>query len=179
MKKLLFLIAILSFSPLFGQNVVVIPATHQGVPLGVVPENTVATIFKNDSIYCFSSIAQFELKRAIAFPADTLARAKQELIVKIKASRSFGQELIDDFTAENTLLGIAKAKPATAAALITATDPVMKALSSGSLHIAISAIKALPQNAFDGLYLTAERALIFRRKIEAYLGLPLSNNYND
>lgn len=103
---------------------------------------------------------------------------KENIRLRVKASIIFGKQLIEDFTVENTMLGIAQSEPSVAASLMINTEAIMKALETGSLYVAIAGIKALPVEAFDGIYLTAARALDFRNKIHVFLNLPTVQTYN-
>ena len=89
-------------------------------------------------------------------------------------ARSFGQSLIDEFAAENILLGI------TASGL---TNQVRKALGettmcllTGSLYDAIYEAKAIPQGSWDGTYISEARIISFVNRIETYLGVPLTTD---
>jgi hypothetical protein len=87
-------------------------------------------------------------------------------------ARTFGQLLIDEFAAQNILLGI------TASGL---TNQVRKALGettmcllTGSLYDAIHEAKAIPQSSWDGTFINEARIIYFINRIESYLGIPLT-----
>lgn len=102
-----------------------------------------------------------------------LEQAKQ----KVEEAKVFGKKISDDFIAENLLLGITQ---------LGLTNHVRKtlqevkdALETGSIYDAITEIKNLNSEDFDETILTENRILLFRRKIEQWLGVPYAVNWND
>lgn len=92
----------------------------------------------------------------------------------VASAMSFGSALVEDFAAENVLLGIT-ADGMTGAVLDNMAS-VMNALKSGSLYEAIVRIKAMPAESKDAKYITDSRLLEAVNKLEAFLGLPLSSS---
>jgi hypothetical protein len=97
--------------------------------------------------------------------------ALKNAVSGLKASRTFGVELVDAFAVENVALGIDATNSDN---VLNKMDKVLQALQSGYLETAIRKTKQLNQNEFDGVYLSAPRLLGYVNKIEAYLGLPIS-----
>jgi hypothetical protein len=87
-------------------------------------------------------------------------------------ARTFGQLLIDDFAAENILLGITQAG-LTNQVRKTLTEATL-CLITGSLYDAIAEARLIPENEKDGTFINNVRLLSFINRIEKYLGLPLS-----
>ena len=85
-----------------------------------------------------------------------------------------GQELIVTFAAENISLGITQAGMTTQVRAVTAD--VVSALSTGSLHDAVTAARAIPPASYDATFVTAARLLSFINKIEDYFGMPRSTS---
>ena len=115
--------------------------------------------------------ADIQLADVSFVDSDPLEYIKSNILVP---ARSFGESLINDFAAENILLGI------TSSGL---TNHVRKTLSettdcllTGSLYDAIYEAKAIPAEKKDAVFITNARILGFVNKIEAYLGMPLSNS---
>lgn len=90
---------------------------------------------------------------------------------------NFGNQIIFDFTVENVLLGITQLGLTTHVRKVT--TEIITALTTGSLYDAIVEVKALHPDDLDSDILTPARLLKFRNKLEAYLGLPLSENWDD
>lgn len=89
----------------------------------------------------------------------------------------FGAALMKDFVEENIKLGITRLK---------LTNHVRKTLfevkdaaETGSLYDAIKEISILNPVNFDSIILTPTRILAVRNKIESFLGIQLSTNWND
>ena len=89
-------------------------------------------------------------------------------------SPAIAQGLIisEAFTAENIAMGITQAGKTDD--LLTACERVFYCLQAGSLYSAIAAAKSIPAELKDATFLTNARLLIMVNKLEAYLGLPLS-----
>lgn len=100
----------------------------------------------------------------------------QKAVVKaqVAAAIEFGRRMIEDFATENVMMGIT-ADNKTEEVLDIAT-PMMNALQSGSLTVAIKRAKAIPEQDYDVKYITAARLLSYVNKMEAFMGLPLSNS---
>jgi hypothetical protein len=87
-------------------------------------------------------------------------------------ARAFGNEIIDDFAAENIVLGITQAGLTNH--VRKTCKEVTDALRSGSLYDALHEVRQIPEQAKDPTFLSNSRLLVFVNKIETYLGLPLS-----
>ena len=106
------------------------------------------------------------------------ARTLNQIVYdKVSSARAYGDKLITDFAAENVAMGITQ---------LGLTNHVRKALSevtsclvTGSLYDAVTEIKLLNPNTFDNYILTPSRLLVFRNKIETYLGVTLSSSWNE
>jgi hypothetical protein len=83
-----------------------------------------------------------------------------------------GQQLIAEFATENVMLGITQDNMT--AQVLDNMGPVMTAMQSGSLYLAIDRIRAIPLESKDSKYITDVRLLQYVNRLEAYLGLPLS-----
>lgn len=92
----------------------------------------------------------------------------------LQSAMDFGTQCLREFSAENVLLGITQA--GMTGTILTILTNVMQALLAGSLYEAIARIRAVDPADYDGTYLNATRCLAFINKIEAYLGLPLSES---
>lgn len=87
-------------------------------------------------------------------------------------ARTFGQLLIDDFGAENILLGITQAG-LTNQVRKTLTETTL-CLLTGSLYDAIHEAREIPNEEKDGVFISDSRLLSFINRIESYLNIPLS-----
>jgi hypothetical protein len=85
---------------------------------------------------------------------------------------AFGETLINDFTAENIMLGITQY--GMTAVVLERMGAVLSALQTGSLYDAIVKVRQIPQSDYDSIFITVPRLLAFINKVETYLGLPLS-----
>lgn len=102
-------------------------------------------------------------------------RIQLEQIKKnVSEAMSFGDLLIQEFAAENVLLGITQA--GMTGTVLVKLSGVLEAVSAGSLYEAISRIKTVPQSDYDSTFITAARLLAFVNKIEDYLGVPRSQS---
>ena len=115
----------------------------------------------------------------ISFSVDTVKKAADVQAAQAEALRqiiigaeAFGKKLSQDFKIENVVLGITQ--DGMTGTVLDKMSRVMAALDSGSLHEAISRIKAIPEADKDAKYITDARLLEAANKLEAYLGLPLS-----
>lgn len=87
-------------------------------------------------------------------------------------ARTFGNQLIDDFAAENILLGITQANMTNS--VRKTLSEVTACLMTGSLYDAMLEARAIPNDKKDATFITNARLLAFINKIEIYLNLPLS-----
>jgi len=92
----------------------------------------------------------------------------------INAAMKFGKELLVKFAAGNVLLGITQA--GMTGSVRKTMLQVISAVETGSLYDAISEAKAIPLEAKDEVFITDARILDFVNRIEAYLGIPLSES---
>lgn len=92
----------------------------------------------------------------------------------VSAASQFGQSLVITFAAENVLLGITQ--EGKTGEVLNKLASVMPPLQAGSLYEAIARIRAIPPTEYDSKYITSARLLDFVNKIEAYLGLPISES---
>lgn len=123
------------------------------------------------SVEVNSGVATFE-EDSVAKAAAAAADAKLYVEGVIAKARAFGDQLINQFAAENVMLGIT-------ADNMTSTvrknlSEVMSAIQSGSLRDAMAEVRAIPSGDKDVKYITDARLLQFINKIEAYLGDELS-----
>jgi hypothetical protein len=100
---------------------------------------------------------------------DPLETIRNNILVP---ARTFGQLLIDDFAAENILLGITQSGM-TNQIRKTLTEATL-CLLTGSLYDAIHEAREIPEEEKDGVFINNARLLSFINRIESYLGLPLS-----
>jgi hypothetical protein len=103
---------------------------------------------------------------------DAVQAQKDQIISLLRAAKSFGNQLAEEFTVENMALGITQDDMA--GEVLDKMASVLLALQSGSLHEAIKRIKEIPVELKDEKYITDTRLLEAVNKIEAYLGLELS-----
>lgn len=94
--------------------------------------------------------------------------------VILSPAKSFGLSIIDQFAAENILLGITQAGMTNQVRKNTAQ--VIAALSTGSLYDAIYEARQIPAEAKDPVFVTDARLLTFVNIIEEYLGAPKSTS---
>jgi len=89
------------------------------------------------------------------------------------AAKNFGNNLVAEFTIENSMMGITTSK---SEVVINKLAFVLTALQNGYLETAVLRTKAIDSALYDDKYVTATRLLSYVNKIEAYLGMPLSDN---
>jgi hypothetical protein len=92
----------------------------------------------------------------------------QEVEQQLFAAQNFGDSLIVQFATENALAGFTTDQ---LNSTLTQLTPVMTALNSGALSIAIQRVNALVP---DGVVITTARIKQYRNYIESYLGVPLT-----
>lgn len=102
----------------------------------------------------------------------TLKAQKAAMTIRVGAAIKFGNDLLTEFSTENLLMGIT-ADGDTEEVLDTMA-PIMAALQSGSLTVAIKRAKAISN--YDAKYITAVRLLKYVNKIEVFMSLPLSQS---
>ena len=107
-------------------------------------------------------------KKAEAEAADAKAAVQKAVAGAI----AFGQGLITEFAAENVMLGITQ--DGKTGEVLDKMQHVMVAVQSGSLYEAIARAKAITPDQYDDKYVTHDRIYAFINKLEAYLGLQLS-----
>lgn len=101
--------------------------------------------------------------------AQTQTRA---ILAVVSGARVFGTNLLDQFAAENVMLGITQ--DGLTGQVLDIMQPVMTALLAGSLDEAMNRIRAIDVEDKDEKYITDARLLEYINKIETYLELPLS-----
>lgn len=106
--------------------------------------------------------------------AYTQKAALAAVTVQVEAIAAFSTALLNQFAAENIAMGIT-ADGKTEDVLDTML-PVMNALQGGAPTIAIKRAKAISPSSYDSKYVTAARLLSYVNKIEAFLGLSLSQS---
>lgn len=104
------------------------------------------------------------------------AQKAQMAVVKAQVERisKFSQELLNQFAAENIAMGITADNKTEE--VLDIMLPVMSALQGGAPTVAIKRAKQIDPADYDAKYVTAARLLSYVNKIEAFLGLPLSNS---
>lgn len=124
-----------------------------------------------DAVQEMSQAEKDAVDAALAPSAEDTAREV------IRAAMRFAEELQENFIIDNLLLGI------TQRGLTKHVRVVLKevndAMSTGSLYDAIDELSKIRPEDFDDAILTAARLKDFRNKIEAYLGLPLAEKWDD
>lgn len=90
----------------------------------------------------------------------------------INSASNFGMDLMNDFAAENVIMGITQ--DGMTGTVRKACSEVIDCLVTGSLYDAIKEVKSIPLEKKDSKYLTNARLTIFINKIETYLGIPLT-----
>lgn len=134
----------------------------------------------DDTVWIHFSIApspeqETEIDTAItSFTQLTPVKQVQQVV---RMAVDFGNQVIFDFTVENVLLGITQMGLTSHVRRVT--TPIITALTTGSLYDAIAEVRLLNTDDFDSVILTPARLLTFRNKIEAYLGVPLAQTWNE
>lgn len=93
----------------------------------------------------------------------------------ITAAITFGNQLVISFAAENVLLGITQTNKTKEVSDYLAN--VLRYIQSGSLYEVINEINRLETEGLPSElspFVTTSRLLSFKNKVEAYLGIPLS-----
>ena len=121
---------------------------------GEISEEEVVEILAADANY-LDADPFTDILRNIIFPA-----------------RTFGQKIINEFAAENVLLGITQAGKT--GFVRKACREITDALITGSLYDAILEVKALPEDVKDPVFLSNTRLLSLVNKVEDYLKIPRS-----
>ncbi len=110
--------------------------------------------------------------------AEAVAYTQKASMKAIKAQveniAKFSQDLLNQFAAENIALGIVADHKTED--VLDVMLPVMSALQGGAPTVAIKRAKAISPSDYDAKYVTAARLLAYVNKIEAFLGLSLSNS---
>lgn len=107
--------------------------------------------------------------------AQVIADEQKAAIEKVLSDAiGFGNKLIKEITLENMALGITQAGKT--GQVRKALTEALLALQTGSLYDAIIELKAIPAEAKDEVFVTDARLLQAVNKIEAYLGLGLSES---
>lgn len=102
-------------------------------------------------------------------------RATQAAILKqVQGIAAFSSALLNQFAAENIAMGITADNKTED--VLDIMLPVMNALQGGAPTVAIKRAKAISPSDYDAKYVTAARLLSYVNKIEAFLGLPLSES---
>lgn len=104
----------------------------------------------------------------------TQKQALAAIKTQVKNIHEFSNNLLVQFNAENIALGITQDNKTEDVLDIMA--PVLVALQSGSPTVAIKRIKQIDPQSYDAKYITAARMLAYVNKVEAFLGLPLSED---
>jgi hypothetical protein len=105
-----------------------------------------------------------------------LTTTRDTINALIDSAYAFSAKLMKDFVVENVMLGITQ-RGLTKHVRLT-TREIKDALESGSLRDAIMEIRALDPADFDPVILTPARLLLFRNKIETWLGVPLADSWD-
>ena len=100
--------------------------------------------------------------------------AMNAAIASAQTDRNFGDSLVTKFTAENRILGITGSGKS--GAVLTVMGPIMSALDSGSLDVAVAIMKAIPSASKDSTFITNARILSYVNAIETHLGETLSTS---
>jgi hypothetical protein len=132
--------------------------------------------FRNEG---WTVVTESEYADYVASLEDVLTEynaSKTQLTVEksIDEAINFGMQCLREFAAENVLLGITVA--GMTRTVRTTTADTISALLTGSLYDAIAAAKEIPVESYDSTFVTESRILYFVNKIEAYLGIPLSES---
>lgn len=138
--------------------------THVAVPAEIDADCVEISRDEEDQIV----VAEDSEAKAAKDAAAAVATARAQLA----AAKAFGNSVIEDFTLENMALGITQ--DGMTGDVRKATTEVMSALSTGSLYDAIDEIRAIPVEKKDEKYITDARLLAAINKIEAFLGVALS-----
>jgi hypothetical protein len=85
----------------------------------------------------------------------------------------FGEKMIKDFMTANQESGISEQ---VSYQIIQGLLPIIVCLKIGSLATALYAIKSIPVEMRDGVYVSDAKLLYFANAIESFLGLPLSTS---
>lgn len=108
---------------------------------------------------------------AVLYTQKAALKAVKTQVANIAA---FSQDLLNQFAAENIQMGITQDNKTED--VLDVMLPVMSALQGGAPTVAIKRAKAISESDYDAKYVTEARLLAYVNKIEAFLGLPLSNS---
>lgn len=103
---------------------------------------------------------------------EPIPTAAEIVSMKMAEYRKFGNALVEQMIDENVLLGISEADKT--ADVLAATEKLERTLKNGSLKEAIKAVRAIPVESRDPVFLSEARLLATINKIEEELGLELS-----
>lgn len=97
------------------------------------------------------------------------------VIDAIEADKKFGEQIINEFSAENVFLGVTEL--GMTGTILERLESVLDAVSAGSLLEAITRCKLIDVSNYDEIFITKERILNFINKIENHMGLPQTMDF--
>lgn len=90
----------------------------------------------------------------------------------VQPARTFGETLLDEFSAENLLLGIVESGLKRSVRILL--HDVVECIKLGDLTGAIEEARLIPSANYDPVFVNADRLLVYVNKIEDYLGMERS-----
>jgi hypothetical protein len=132
-----------------------------------------------NNIVTVEDLKKYEAIRCQPTAEEAEADAIEKAIEKKKAKIDFGVSMIEYYDGFMDSKGF-EAQPRTARKAIKAIlKPIYNELADGSLRDAIGEIKALTNASFDGVFIRKSAVLKLKNKIEDFLGLPLTQAWNE
>lgn len=127
------------------------------------------------TLHYTDSLSESEVSTIITADANYIDNDPYEYILTeiLIPARQFGDRLIDEFAAENVLLGISYSPSMTNHVRKTMRE-VSDALGTGSLKDAMYEARQISSESKDATFITDARLLKFINRIETYLGMELS-----
>jgi len=127
-------------------------------------------------------LKEFATREAFDIYIDSItptAEKAKTLSINQKAARiAFGNGLVDDYKADNDVLGFDTLTRLERKAINSKLRKVFNELNEGYLKDAIEEIRETVNADFDGIYVRKSRYLKLRNNIHEYLGQPVVLSYN-
>lgn len=134
-----------------------------------VPQTNFSHIETNGTaVYIHYTSATDESALSAVVTAHVAATTSDFVSAAILRAADFGNSLIVEYAVSNVLSGYTLEQVKD---IIAKTSKVQVALKSGSLYVALDELSNIET---DETVITAAKILLFKNKIESYLGLPLS-----
>ena len=150
-------------------------ASHFELPEGMDEDCVRPVLIDEVEVEGIISPAHWEIEQDADLVSAKAAAALEAMITKkLDDAMNFGTELMKEFTKDNIKMGITQ--DGMTGTVRKNMSEVIMALQTGSLYDAITEAKAIAADKKDAKYITDARILAFINKIEAKLGLPLTQS---